>query len=102
MAAIRTTIRNGRIELNAPAEMPDGTDVLVEITPLALEKVGLDESDWRDDPEALADWSAWLETLQPLEFTAEEQAEHERFAEAFRRFNVEAVRRQMQEGSGAP
>ena len=29
----------------------------------------------------------------------EERAEHERFEEEFRRYNIEAVRRQMEEGA---
>ena len=97
MNSITTTIRNRRIELDAPDELPDGTEVRVEVTPLPYEKIGLTEAEWRDDPEALADWSAWLKTIEPFEITAEEQAEFDRFNEEFVRFNLEAVRKQMAE-----
>ena len=100
MSPIKTIIRNRRIELNAPEELPDGTEVLVEVTPVAPEKVGIDESEWRDDPDALADWDAWLKTIEPIELTPEEQAANGRFEEEFRRFNVEAVRKQMEDGTG--
>jgi hypothetical protein len=50
------------------------------------EKVGLDESEWRDDPAALADWAAWLDTAEPVEFATPGP-----FEEEFPRFNVEAV-----------
>jgi hypothetical protein len=39
-----------------------------------LEKIGLDESEWRDDPASLADWEAWVKAIQPLELTQEEEA----------------------------
>ncbi|HET6575286.1 MAG TPA: hypothetical protein VFG68_16895, partial [Fimbriiglobus sp.] len=74
---------------------PDGTEVLVDITPVPAGKIGLDESEWRDDPAALADWAAWLETIEPIPFAADDA-----FADRFRRFNVEAVRKQMVNGAG--
>lgn len=98
MNIIKTTVRNRRIELLAPDEFPDGTEVLVELTPVSSARVGMDESEWRDDPGALADWEAWLRTIEPIELTPEERSANERFAEEFRRFNVEAVRKQMEEG----
>ena len=39
--------------------------------------------------------------IEPIEVTPEEQAAHVRFAEEFRRFNIEAVRKQMAE-AGEP
>jgi hypothetical protein len=70
--------------------LPDGTEVLVDVTPVPAERIGLTESEWRDDPAALADWSAWLDTIEPIQF-----AEEDSFTDGFRRFNVEAVRKQM-------
>ncbi len=78
MNAIEATIRNRRIELAAPADLPDGTDVLVELTPIDGAKVGIDESEWRDDPASLADWKTWIQTFEAVEFTP---AESERMAE---------------------
>jgi hypothetical protein len=98
MNTIKATVRNRRIELTAPEDLPDGTEVLVDVMPLSPEKVGLDESEWRDDPAALADWEAWMKTLEPMELSPEEQAANARFEEEFRRFNIEAVRRQMAGG----
>lgn len=92
------TYHEGRIVPDAPVDWPDGTRVDITPHPRAKEKIGLDESEWHDDAESLADWEAWLPTLEPLEFTPEEAAEIARFKEAMRQFNVEAVRRQMEEG----
>lgn len=98
MIAVKTTVQNGRIEVKAPEELADGTEVLVELTPLSPEKIGLDESAWRDDPAALADWEAWIRTIRPLELTPDEEGAFARFNEEMRRFNIEAVRKQMEEG----
>jgi hypothetical protein len=95
MNSIKTTVRNRRIELDAPNEIPDGTEVLVDVIRIGAEKIGIDESEWRDDPESLADWQAWLKTIEPIEWGAFDQ-----FDEEFRRFNIEAVRKQMEEGFG--
>ena len=81
-----------------PADWPEGCPVLIEPVSAAAEKIGLDEAEWRDDPESLADWEAWLQTLEPLQFTPEEETEIARFREEMRRFNIEAVRREMEEG----
>jgi hypothetical protein len=98
MIAIKTTVRNGRIELEVPSGLSDGTEVLAELTPLLGEKMGMDESEWRDDPPALADWEAWIPTIEPLELTPAEQAQWARFNEDMRRFNLEAGRQQMEQG----
>jgi hypothetical protein len=68
MNTIKATVRNRRIELNAPDDLPDGTEVLVDVVPMAPGKIGIDESEWRDDAEALADWDAWIQTIEPIEF----------------------------------
>jgi hypothetical protein len=111
MSAIKGTFKNGQVVLDAPPDWPEGCRLKVEPEPLPEgtvmatdrprdehnpAKIGLDESEWRDDPEALADWKAWLQTIEPVEFTPEEAA-IARFNEEMRRFNIEAVRRQMQE-----
>jgi hypothetical protein len=93
-------VQNRRIEIAAPDELPDGTEVLVDVMPVSRDMIGIDESDWRDDPEALADWDAWIKTIEPIELTAAETLAHERFEAEFERFNIEAVRKQMEEGIG--
>ncbi len=99
MNVIKAIIKDRRLELQAPPDWPDGTEVLIEPTQTPSEKTGIDESEWRDDPASLADWETWIKTFEPLEFTPEEAARIAEFDEKMRRFNVEAVRRQMQEGA---
>jgi hypothetical protein len=99
MNAIKATVCNRRIEVEVPDELPDGAQVLVELTPIASEKIGINESEWRDDPEALADWDAWMRTIEPIELTPEEVAKNSDFEQAFRKYNIEAVRKQMEQGT---
>jgi hypothetical protein len=101
MNTIKTTIRNRRIEVPAPDTWPDGTEVLLEMIPMPAEKIGMEESEWRDDPAALADWEAWIQTIEPLELTPEEEAAFARFGTEMKRFNIEAVRQQMKEESSS-
>src|SRR5208337_2696945 len=99
MNAIKATVMRGRLDLKVPLDWPDGTEVLIEPTMARLEKIGIDESEWRDDPESLADWEAWIKTIEPFELTPDEAKRIADFAEQMRQYNVEAVRRQMQEGA---
>ena len=101
MIAVEATVTNRQILVEAPADWPDGTRVELTPIPPRAERIGLDESEWRDDAAALTDWEAWLQTIEPLEFTPEEAAVNARFDEAMRRFNLDAVRRQMEEAPGA-
>jgi len=64
------------------------------------ELVGMDESQWRDDPDSLADWNDWIKTIEPLELTHEEAERVAEFEKQMRAHNIEAVRRQIQEWNG--
>ena len=99
MDAIKATVQQGRIELEVPPDWSDGTEVLIEPTTAPSGKIGIDESEWRDDPDSLADWEAWIQTIEPLEFTPEEARKIAEFDEQMRQYNLEAVRRQMEQGA---
>lgn len=91
MAAVNATIRNRQIVSSDPIDLPDGTVLRIEYTPIG-ESIGMTEAEWSDEPAALADWSAWLAAIEPVEFAADTD-----FDEEYRRFNTEAVRQQMAE-----
>lgn len=99
MNAIKATIRSGRLELQTPSDWPDGTEVLIEPMNDPGDKIGIDESEWRDDPTSLADWEVWIKTIEPLKFTPDEVQRMADFDEKMRQYNLEAVGRQMREGS---
>jgi hypothetical protein len=98
--AIRSTVKGGRVELLAPPDWPEGTEVLIEPAVPMRERIGIDESEWRDDPAALADWESWIRTIEPLEYTPEEAASMAEFDERMRQYNIEAVRQKMEQGFG--
>jgi hypothetical protein len=98
MNPIKATWINGRIMPTQPVDWPEGSELIVE--PVATPgKIGLDESEWRDDAEALAAWDAWLPTVEPLALTDEERAAFECYREEFRKYNLEAARQQMASGA---
>ena len=101
MNAVKATWTGGRILLREPISWPEGSELLVEPVGPSVEKIGIDESEWRDDPEALADWDAWLKTIEPPVLTDEERATFAAYEAESRRFNLEAVRRQMAGGDDA-
>lgn len=62
MATIRGTLQNGQIILAepAPADWPDGAEVRVELVdPLRDDGQGT-------DPESIAEWLAWHDSLEPF------------------------------------
>ncbi len=99
MNAIKATWTGGRIVPAEPVDWPEGCEVVVEPLPAPASKIGLDESEWRDDFANRADWDAWIRTIEPLEFTAEEEERFARFEAQMRSYNIEAVRRQMEDRS---
>jgi hypothetical protein len=94
MNAIKATWTNGRIVPTEPVDWPEGIELVVEPVP-SSEKIGLDESEWRDDPESIAAWIAAVEKLEPMIWADGEREEYERYLEKCRQFNIEAVRKQM-------
>jgi hypothetical protein len=67
------TIRHGKIEVEKPIDLPDGSNVVIQIaTTAAAEEIN---EDWDNSPEAIADWLKWYYSLEPLIFTPEEEAD---------------------------
>jgi len=44
---------------------------------------------------------AWVDTIEPLLLSDDERAERDRYREEHRRFNIEAVRQQMNLGGAS-
>ena len=98
MNAIKATWTNGQILPAEPVNWPEGSQLLVEPMP-AFEKIGMDESEWRDDPQSIAEWIAAVDKIEPMIWAEGEREEYERYREASRKFNIEAVRKQMEQMS---
>lgn len=55
MTTIRAIVRLGRIEVDEPIDLPDGTELLIPIPESAV-RIGMREEDWSDGPEAIDAW----------------------------------------------
>jgi hypothetical protein len=73
VSAIKAIVKDRRLELDVPADWPDGTEVVVK--PVRTEETfGIREEDWPETPEASAAWLKWYDSLEPLIFTDDERA----------------------------
>jgi hypothetical protein len=70
MNTIKGIVRGGRIELDKPLDLPDGTELLIPLPNGAPD----DDDGWDNSPEGIAAWLKWYDSLEPLIFTAEERA----------------------------
>jgi hypothetical protein len=77
VTTIKATVRNGRIEVETPLDLPDGTELLIPISHPS-ESLGLRDEDWSDTPEAIEEWIRWYDSLEPLEFNPEERSAWEK------------------------
>ena len=104
MNAIRAVWTNGQIVPAGPVDWPEGSQLLVEPIVAGGERIGLTEEEYRDDPESIAAWIEAVEKIEPLVWADEEREAYQRYREAAGEFNVDAVRKQMEEmpGGNAP
>ena len=72
MVSFRTTIHNHCIEIPVTQELPDGTEVMVQLVPVHVSMDSL-EANWDDSPEGIVDWLNWLDSLEPLQLTDQER-----------------------------
>jgi hypothetical protein len=95
MNAIRAVWTNGQIVPTEPVDWPEGSQLMVEPLLTQHEKIGLNESEWDDSPEAIADWVKAVNAIEPFEWAPGEEEEYERFRKEMRDFDIKVVRRQM-------
>ncbi len=73
MSVFKSVVKNGKIELEAPTDWPDGTEVQIELT-LPAESIGIRDEDWPDTPEGIARLLESMDQVEPLCMTSEEEA----------------------------
>jgi hypothetical protein len=86
--AIRATWKNGQIIPDEPVDWPEGCRLLVEPNPAQDETSETSADDWSDSPEAIADWLAWYDSLEPLIFTPEEQTNLEAWRRTIKEYTI--------------
>ena len=75
MKAIHAIWKNGQIVPTQPVDWPEGTALAVE--PIEGQSPLLTDAEGDllgDDPASIARWIAWFDSLEPLNFTPEEEA----------------------------
>jgi hypothetical protein len=95
MSIIYGTYRRGRIELDALVDWADG--VRVEVAAVGPDGIvlGRRDVDWPETPEEREAMLARLETIEPLQFTPEEEAEIAAARAEVRGVTLAAVRKKM-------
>jgi hypothetical protein len=119
MEKVLATIRGGRVDFDTPVDWPDGTRLEVRLVgersngdpgdqrsgvrPEFLDamndpdRVGLDESLWPRTAEERAIWLRWFGSIEPLEFTPEEEAALEVDRKASKELQKEFMRKSWEE-----
>jgi hypothetical protein len=97
MIAIGATWKNGQIVPDEKVDWPDGCRLTIEVEPFAA-ITGMTEDEQGDAPEAVAEWIAEFRAIPALIMSSEEEAGMLAWEQRMKEFNIEAVRRQMQEG----
>jgi hypothetical protein len=72
---MKGVIRNGRVEVEEPINLPDGSEVVVQWQNGDAGSEG--EVGWDNSPEGIAAWLKWCDALRPLTITPREEADAE-------------------------
>lgn len=96
MSAVNAKWINGHVVLESDANWPEGRQLVVrEALPTDIDF--LTEEEQADDPESVERWINDLRSIPPLPMTPEQEAAMLAWRQRAKEFNLEAVRRQMEE-----
>jgi len=84
MNAILGVVKNGRIEVDAPPDWPDGAPVRVE---LGSNPKATDE-ERPETPEEIEEWLRRFREIEPIEMTPEEEASWAAALKAQKEFDI--------------
>ena len=93
MSTIRGTIRDGKVVLDEPSDLPDGTRVFVGKGPVAM----LTEDEQGDDPESITRWLAAFDALPGAVESPSDDPGVVAWRNAMKRHNLTAISERMQE-----
>ncbi len=84
MNAILGTVKNGRVEIDAPPDWPEGSPVRVE---LGFNGKATDD-ERPETPEEIEEWLKWFHSLEPIVMTPEEEAAWEADRKMQKEFDI--------------
>ena len=90
MSQIFATVLDGRVELDAPIDLPNGTRLTIPLPTADRDshRIGLTEEEWSDSPEAINQWIEWSRSLGPLFATEGEREEFDRVLQARKEWDL--------------
>lgn len=105
-------VQGGQVFVEEPINLPDGSEVTIlgeihddfpggggdGLPPAAAEIDFMTEDDQGDDPEGIDRWVEDLRSIPPVPEDPGKEAARRAWDEAMRRFNIDAVRKQFEEG----
>ena len=83
---LRATVHDGRVEASAPADRPEGTQVVFE--PLYREFDCMRDEDWSTTAEGIAALMDRWNKSEPLLMTAEEEAELDAWRQKMKDYTI--------------
>jgi hypothetical protein len=83
MNPIEATFTKGQIVPDVPPDWPEGSRLRIE--PVESESTNGDQS---ETPEQIEEWLRWYRDLEPLEFTAEEEADLARWRQKMKEYEL--------------
>ena len=93
MEAMLGVIRGGRVELEAPTQLPEGTRVRIE--PADEDEGFIRDEDWPTTPEGIEELIRHMESIEPVVLTPQEEQQIAAARAAVREASKAAVRKQM-------
>lgn len=75
MGEVHAVRRDGRIIPEGPVDWPEGCRLRIEPDPVPPATDAEPAEGWSNTPEAIADWLAWYDSLEPLAFIPGEEAD---------------------------
>lgn len=98
--SIRGVYRNGRVELNQPADWPEGMPV--DVVPFVHNEnhdiIGMTEEEQGADAVSIARWVQEFQAVPQLKWSEKELCRLEEWQARMKAHNLEAVRQQFEKG----
>jgi hypothetical protein len=90
------TFHEGRVLLETPVDWPEGAKVEVALVTQGRPTLGITENEWPNTPEAIEEWLRWYDSLEPLEFTREEEADIAAWRKKVKEYDIAKSQRRIE------
>jgi hypothetical protein len=87
---IKGTFKNGEVVLDDLPDWPEGCRLRI-----APDTTNRTEDDSEETPEQIEEWLRWYHTLEPLEFTAEEEADLTAWRRKVKEYEISKAQQQV-------